>query len=434
MFGYYLDLAWRSLRRTPVMTALMVLAIGLGIGASMTMLTVLHVMSDDPLPDRSAHLFVPHLDPRPANFTQNLYAPDASANFTYPDAMALVSSRQAVRQAAMAGGTLLARRSGTGHTPFYADGRFTTPDFFAMFDLSFLSGSAWSQADEDARARVVVLSESLSREVFGTADSVGRIAHLNDADLRVVGVTRDWQPNPMFYADADAKEFSDADRFFLPLSTSLDLKFNTNGNQSSWAGSIEHNSPTLTWLQVWVQLDTASEVTAYRRYLADYAGQQKKLGRYERSADSAHLYSLMEWLAIERKVPSDIHLQVWLALAFLAVCITNIVALLLAKFLRRGGEISVRRAMGARRRDIFIQLATESAVIGFAGGVLGLILAQLGLWSVRHRPDDYAHLASMDGPMLAFTFALALGASLLAGLLPAWRACRITPALQLKTQ
>ncbi|HXD37659.1 MAG TPA: FtsX-like permease family protein [Rhodanobacter sp.] len=110
----------------------------------------------------------------------------------------------------------------------------------------------------------------------------------------------------------------------------------------------------------------------------------------------------------------------------------NIVALLLAKFLRRSGEISVRRALGAKRRDIFLQLGIESAAIGVAGGVLGLLIAQLGLWSIRQRPDDYAHLAQMDMPMLLGTFALAVAASLLAGLLPAWRACRVTPALQLK--
>jgi putative ABC transport system permease protein len=59
MFGYYIDLALRSLKRAPVLTALMVLAIGLGIGASMTMITVLHVMTEDPLPGRSAHLYRP---------------------------------------------------------------------------------------------------------------------------------------------------------------------------------------------------------------------------------------------------------------------------------------------------------------------------------------------------------------------------------------
>jgi putative ABC transport system permease protein len=62
-----------------------------------------------------------------------------------------------------------------------------------------------------------------------------------------------------------------------------------------------------------------------------------------------------------------------------------------------------------------------------------LAVAQLGLWSVRQRPDDYAQLAQMDVPMLLGTVALAIIASVLASLLPAWRACRVVPALQLKT-
>ncbi len=64
MFGYYLELVLRSLKRNKVLTALMVLAIALGIGASMTTLTVLHVLSGDPLPGRSSTSYYPQIDPR----------------------------------------------------------------------------------------------------------------------------------------------------------------------------------------------------------------------------------------------------------------------------------------------------------------------------------------------------------------------------------
>jgi putative ABC transport system permease protein len=188
----------------------------------------------------------------------------------------------------------------------------------------------------------------------------------------------------------------------------------------------------MTWLQFWVQLDTPAQVAAYRQYLVDYSAQQKALGRFQRPPTNAKLYDLMGWLAHENLVPGDVDLQLWLALGFLFVCLLNIVALLLAKFLRRSGAISVRRALGARRRDIFVQLGIESALIGVAGGVLGLAIAQLGLWSIRQRPDDYAKLAQMDMSMLLGTLGLAVLASVLAGLLPAWRACRVPPALQLK--
>jgi putative ABC transport system permease protein len=142
----------------------------------------------------------------------------------------------------------------------------------------------------------------------------------------------------------------------------------------------------------------------------------------------------MGWLAQLNLVPGDVKLQSWLALGFLLVCMTNIVALLLAKFLRRSGEVSVRRAMGARRRDIFLQFGIESLLIGSLGGVLGIAIAELGLWSIRQRPDDYAKVAQMNLSMLLLTVVIAIVASVLAGLLPAWRASRVAPALQLKTQ
>ena len=64
MLGYYLDLALRSLKRTPILTGLMVLAIALGIGASMTTLTVLRVLSGNPIPGKSSTLYYPQVDPR----------------------------------------------------------------------------------------------------------------------------------------------------------------------------------------------------------------------------------------------------------------------------------------------------------------------------------------------------------------------------------
>lgn len=436
MFGYYLDLAWRSLKRTPVLTGLMVLAIGLGIGAAMTMITVLHVMTEDPLPGRSAQLYTPHLDPLPINFKGFSITGIPNASLTWPDAMALLHAHRAVRQAAMAGGRLLVRPPRADLQPFYADGRYTTSDFFALFGVPFLAGNGWGAAEDASRAHVVVLNETLARKLFATIDVVGRTVHLGDVDYRIIGVTADWAPKPLFYADAAQEVYSDDDEFFLPLPAAVDLKLPVNGSRTGWGkndDSSDLTSPSITWLQFWVQLDTPAQVDAYRRFLVDYSAEQKALGRFQRPPTNAKLYGLMGWLRHENLVPDDVRLQFWLAIGFLAVAMLNIVALLLAKFLRRMPEISVRRAMGARRRDIFVQFGIESALVGVAGGLLGLGIAQIGLWSIRRRPDDYAHLASMDVSMLVGTVVLAILASLLAGLLPAWRACRVPPAIQLKT-
>ena len=144
--------------------------------------------------------------------------------------------------------------------------------------------------------------------------------------------------------------------------------------------------------------------------------------------------NVVEWLVYQEALPGDVKPQVWLAFGFLLVCLTNTVGLLLAKTLRRSGEIGVRRALGATKGAIFGQFVVEAGALGLAGGVLGLGLAWCGLWLVRQSPADYAPLAQLDAPMLALSFGLAIVASVLAGLLPAWHAARVTPAQQLKTQ
>src|SRR3546814_3410063 len=129
----------------------------------------------------------------------------------------------------------------------------------------------------------------------------------------------------------------------------------------------------------------------------------------------------MEWLDYNKVVPGDVRLQVWLAFGFLLVCLLNTVGLLLAKFLRRSGEVGVRRALGASRREIFMQCLVEAGVVGMAGGIVGLALAWLGLWAVRQQPASYAELAHLDPVMLLTTFVPAGGHSLPAGLIPAWQ-------------
>jgi putative ABC transport system permease protein len=232
------------------------------------------------------------------------------------------------------------------------------------------------------------------------------------------------------------RPYGQPDQLFLPLLTAVELDMQVNGT-SCWgkenvAGKARRTSGTCAWAQFWVELDTPAQVASYRRFLQGYAQQQHDAGRFQRPATS-QLYPMLAWLDRADWIPGDLRLQLVLAVAFLGVSLLNIVALLLAKFLRRSGEISVRRALGARRRDIFLQLGAESLLIGACGGVLGLLLAELGLWSVRQRPDSYAALAHMDPGMLLLTVSLAILASLLAGLLPAWRACRVAPALQLKS-
>lgn len=435
MFGYYFNLALRSFRRNRALTALMVLAIALGIGASVTTLTVFRVLSGDPIPHRSGQLHYVRMDPR----GMDSYTPgeDPASQMTRLDSEALLREARADRQAVMTAGSVAVEPDAEGLSPFVLQARYTSADFFPMFDTPFLHGRAWQRGDDEARARVAVISRAMAERLFGDVDPTGRALRLNQTDFTVIGVLDSWEVSPRFY-DLTSGQFTDTEDVFLPFSTSRDLRLPSQGNMDCWSenndpeGSTGLNAPC-AWLQYWVQLDSPGKVADFRAYLDNYSDQQRAAGRFERPTNTA-LTPLMAWLDENEVVPSDVRLQVWLAFGFLAVCLLNTVGLLLAKFMRRGGEIGVRRALGASRRSIFMQCLVEAGTVGLAGGALGLLLALLGLWAVRRQPADYAELARMDPTMLLVTFAMAIAASLLAGVLPAWRAMQVTPAIQLKSQ
>jgi len=352
---------------------------------------------------------------------------------TYVDATNLVHARKAQRQAAMAVTQLKVTPPTRGQKPFFSDGVMATADFLPMFGAPFQYGGGWSAADDEGRAQVVVIAGFLNDKLFAGADSVGRNLRINEHEFRIVGVLRHWAPQPRFYAmRLGGRDYGgNGDAVFMPLQGAradgmepgVSLSFGANTG-----ADLEHSNSI--WLGVWVELASAADVAAYRAWLGNYAAQQLALGRFQRPRVA--LSGLMQWLRDQHVVPDDVRLQVGLAFGFLLICVVNTVGLLLAKCLRRSREIGVRRALGATRGGIFAQFMVEAGIVGLVGGALGLLLAEGGLWGIRHQPAEYADLAHLDVPMFVFTFVMALLASLVAGMLPAWRACAVAPAPQLK--
>ena len=431
MFAYYLDLALRSLKKNLGLTILMIVAIAFGIGASMTTLTVMHVLSADPIPAKSSDLYYVQLDPREA---RNMRPNDEPLRqVTRADAENLLRAKKADRQAMMTSGNAAVEPDRPGIDPFFADSRFTSADFFPMFDAPFAAGAGWTAEDDDKAARVVVIARPLAEKVFGTTAVVGKTLRVAGTEMRITGVLDHWRLTPRFY-DMATDIYGKSEQVFIPFTTALELKLQRSGNMNCWA---EHTDPEARgapceWIQFWVELDSSAKAAAYKQYLVTYSEEQKRAGVYERPPNVA-LRDVMSWLHYNEVVPNDVRLQMWIALGFLLVCLINTVGLLLTKFLRRSTEIGVRRALGASKRSIFTQLLIEAGMIGLVGGLAGLGLAWLGLWAVRQQPADYAELARLDLPMLLMTFVLAIVASVLAGLLPAWRGCQVTPAIQLKS-
>ena len=433
MFTYYLQLGLRSLRRNPILTALMVIGIGLGIAASMTTLTVLHLMGSDPIPWKSDKLHYVQLDNWSADesYYEDGRPPD---QVTYRDAVALMEAGKADKQAAMYKLVQPIQPDNNELKPFRALGRVTFADFFAMFEPPFQYGGPWSRDQDASHERVIVLGKDMNEKLFGGQDSVGRSVRMNAIDYRIVGVLGDWKLRSRYY-DLTNGAFADPDEFFMPFTTAVDLKERSAGNNSCWKASGDgwdaYLDSDCVWIQMWVQLDSPERLAEYRSFLDNYVGEQKKLGRFPRPLNN-RLLDVNEWMADQEVVGRDVQVQTGLGFAFLLVCLINTVGLLLAKFTRKSGEIGLRRALGASRRDVFSQFLIESGVVGLSGGLLGLGLTGLGLLAVQALYKDYKTVAHLDWTMICVTVALAVLSAILAGIYPTWRACRVQPAAQLK--
>ena len=433
MFVYYLQLGLRSLRRNPILTALMVVGIALGIAASMTTLTVLHLMGSDPIPWKSSKLHYVQLDNWSADqpFKDDGSPPD---QVTYRDATALMQAGKADKQVAMFKIVLPIQPANKELKPFRSLGRVTYADFFSMFEPPFKYGGAWNHDQDASHARVVVLGKELNEKLFGGQNSVGKTVRMDGIDYSIVGVLADWKLRSRYY-DLTNGAFTDPDEFFMPFTTAIDLKQRATGNNTCWKspgdGWDAYLQSDCVWIQMWVELDSPARLAEYHSFLDAYVGEQKKLGRFPRPMNN-RLLNVTEWMRNQKVVSRDVEVQTGLAFAFLVVCLVNTIGLLLAKFTRKSGEIGLRRALGASRREVFTQFLIESGVVGLTGGFLGLLLTGLGLLAVRALYADYKTVAHLDWTMVAMTIVLAVVSALLAGLYPTWRACRVQPAAQLK--
>jgi putative ABC transport system permease protein len=437
MFSYYLKLGWLSIRRNPLLSSLMVAAIAVGIGASMSIITVNYVMSSNPIPQKSDQLFYVQVDSWDAN------NPDGEEfepvdQMTYIDAMALMKAGKAYRQIASNRSGLVLEPQGEGERPFSVDTRNTWADFFSMFDLPFIYGSGWDDSADDNLERVVVLSKEINERVFGGENSVGRNVRLNGMDFQVVGVLDEFMPVPKFY-DITNDAFGEPEELYIPFNIAVEYELPRNGNTNCWKspdgdGFQAFLNSECAWIQFWAELRNKKEKQEYMAFLNAYVEQQKLLGRFPRPLNN-RLNDVMEWMENQEVVDDDAQVMLGLSLLFLVVCLLNTIGLLLAKFLGKSSEISLRMALGASRSSLFTQHLIEAGLIGLGGGIFGLGLAWLGLRGIEMLFGDFVeNLVSLDWVMVLTAIFLAIVTALLAGLYPTWRACRIAPASQLKIQ
>lgn len=439
VFRYYLKLGLLSIRANPALSALMIAAIGIGIGACMTIVTIHHVMSGDPIPQKSAQLYHVQLDS---------WSPDEPyeepneppEQMTWLDATGVYAAgKDDFRQVISFKSDRVVQPDNDGELPFEISTRATTRGFFGMFDVPFQYGAGWSDSADRAAERVVVLSQPLNERLFGGEDSTGRSIMLNGDTYRILGVTGYWEPLPKFY-DLNNNPYEEPEELYLPFSVAVENEHGSNGNTNCWKpfpGGYEAflNSECI-WIQMWAELPDMETKSEYEQLLSAYVEEQKALGRFPRPMNN-RLSDVEDWMAINEVVQDDVNVLLGLAVLFLVVCLLNTVGLLLAKVMRRSRDISLRRALGASRASLFFQYVIEAGLIGIGGGLLGIGLTWLGLRGIQNLfsgMEFVRRLAVMDWSMVALAVTLAIVSALAAALYPTWRAANITPASQLRIQ
>ena len=439
---YAVELGLRGLLRHPRTMLLTVILLGLGLAAVMSMLTLLAMLSADPLPGISERLHLAWVDSRAAPTSGSAAEPDADAPpflWKLADAQALMDLQPAVRQTALVS-TPVTVQPGDGDRSDTTVAVLALGPMPSMFGVPLLRGRYWTAAEEQDRVPVAVIGDATARALFGDIDAVGRDLRIGSTLFRVIGVAGAWAPRPRFhFLQAGQAVWSErSESLFLPLQAALDagvVPMATRDCDGRGVGGYGFDSIDLgacRWLALWAELPDESTRAAYADALAGYARSRHAAGVFERPAAS-RLDSVPAWLAANRVVPDSVRLYLWLAVGLLALCMVNVAGLLAARFLRRGSELGVRRVLGAPRRSVLVQCLVEALAAGTLGGLLAWPLTLFGLWVIRLQDHGYTDLARFEPRLFALLLALAIGTGLLVGLVPALRAARIEPVLQIKS-
>lgn len=313
------------------------------------------------------------------------------------------------------------------------------PEFMEIGKLELEAGRMIGQADIDSATRVAVVGASVADELWPENPDylpLGETVRINGTPYRIIGIFEK--------AESDAtkrkreagvsavqderrarrmgKQKAKANKYdpywvknhvvLVPISTMF-FDFRTAANADSSANrQIDRLSVRVTDLSLFEE--ALNQVRAV-------------LFRTHREIDDFGFDTREEWFdSIESSVRATRLSGSFIAGISLLVGGIGITNIMLASITERIREIGVRRAIGARQRDIFIQIVVESGVIGFIGGLLGLAAAG-GMIQllILLSPTENAPVITSSAVLISFGFAVGIG--IFSGLYPAWKASTLDP-------
>ena len=385
-----LRFAWRQCRTKPGFTIAAVLTLGLGIGATTAIFSVVHAVVLKPYA---------YVDPDRVLLAFSMWRGNRGSwsvgNFDYFRQRAT----SAEDFAADVGTSMNLADNGEPERIF---GGRVTWNYHRLFGIPPAYGRTFRQEeDQPGRNKVVILSDRLWRRRFGADPAMlGRSIRINNEPHDVVGIM-----------PAEMDQIGDAAEAWVPVAfTPEQLAM----YDEFYLTAYVRQRKDVTQQQVRDE---------FVRIAQNLAVDHPDLNR-ERSAD----VELMSAFFV-----GDYRTRLFVLLAavtlVLIIACGNVANLLLARLALRSRELAIRAAIGAGRGRIVRQVLTESLVLALLGGAAGVAIAWWSLPAlIRLAPEGVPRLetAALNGTVLAAAMALVLASALFVGLLPAWQATRRT--------
>jgi len=302
------------------------------------------------------------------------------------------------------------------HLDKFVDGRVvgTTHEYAEFNRLELDKGRFLTEADNDHVENCAVLAAATARILFPFRESVGNTIKLGSDYYKVVGVTRERSATASIGGSLAGQDFNKD--VYIPLNT-CKLRFGER-IVNVRSGSFEAEETQLT--QITVQVGSIPEV---RPTYPIIAGALKPWHDLKKDVDIIVPYELL--LEAQRTARQFSIILGTIASISLLVGGIGIMNIMLATVTERTREIGIRRALGAKRRDITQQFLIETTVLSGIGGLLGITVGILIPRLIIHLFPDQKAIVTVQSVMLAFGISVAVG--ILFGLYPARRAALMDP-------
>ncbi len=389
------------LAKNPGFTAVAVLTLALGIGANTAIFSVVNAVLLRPLPYPDPDRLVVFWATRSDNGSQQ-------DQVSYPNFRDWREQNQVFDKMA-----LFRRRSVFLATKEGAEriaGALAMSDFFSALGIQAALGRTFLPAeDQEGAAHVVLLSHDFwLRRFGGDANLVGQKLTINGASAEVVGILPAGFDFPLSVSEAE---------IWMPAARDANYFPQRGIHVGPGLGRLK---PGVTLALAQAEMDTIA-------------------ARLEKQYPDRNTGRGVMLVPLHEQVVGDARQGLLVLLGVvgfvLLIACGNVANLVLARGTAREKEFAIRAALGAGRGRLVRQLLTENLLLGLAGGALGLLLAFGGVKALLGiLPSDVPRLSevSIDGWVLAFTFAVSLLTGLFFGLVPAWQSSNLdlTPALK----